>query len=239
MQFNEVTNWIKYDRQANDALSGTLREMGQTRFINMTSGIMDARVSLVLYAGNGNVVKIMPTSFSGDDLVFQMPPISQRRVQTEDRDYTICTYPWLAEHKPCTQEDVEILRKDIGILGMEFIEGDDTPRNLKRLPDREGTLVSIDADTFRISRDGLNHGPELLAAWHEYLTELFPVYRDGTIPRQTKDTNFDFFMNYNREARLSRFDPLAASPIVYLTADGAPTSKKHSFWEIFTKLHHD
>ncbi len=239
MVFNEVTNWIKYDPQAHDALSAALREMGQTRFINMTSGMMDARVSLVLYAGNGNVVKIMPDSFMGEELLFQMPPVKERKVPTEDRNYVIRTYPWIAEHKPCTQEDVEIMRKDIGILGMEFIPGDDTPRNLRRLPDAEGTRVSVDADTFGISRDGLNYGPELIANWREYLAELFPVYRAGEIPRQTADTNFEYVMNYNRESKLSRFDPLAPSPIVHLAADGAPTSPKRSFWEIITRLHHD
>ncbi|MCB1841259.1 MAG: hypothetical protein KDI61_13515 [Alphaproteobacteria bacterium] len=239
MIFNEVTNWIKYDPQANEALSLALREMGQRRFISMTSGIMDSRVSLVLYAGNGHVVKIIPSSYSPKDYVFQMPPISERKVQTDQRDYLICTYPWLAEHKESTRADVEMLRKETGILGQEFIPGDDTPRNIRRLPDAEQTLVSIDADTFTTSRDGLNYGPELLAAWHEYLAELFPVYKLGALPPQTSDTSFDFVMNYNREARLSRFDPLAPSPIVHMTADGAPTSKKHSFWEIFTKLHHD
>ncbi len=239
MIFNQAAVWIKQDPQANDVLGAALREMGQYRFINMTSGMMDSRISLVLYAGNGNVVKIMPDNYQGGEYVFQMPPVSQTKVGTSDRNYLIKTYPYVASHRTMTREDVEMLRRQAGILGQEFNPGDDTPGNLKNLPDAEGTLFSIDDDTFTMAHGGLNYGPELLVAWKNYIAELFPVYKEGKIPAQTANTNFEYVMNYNREARLSRFDPLAPSPIVYKAADGAPTSQRRSFWEIITKLHHD
>lgn len=239
MIFNEVVHWIKNDREATEALSRSLREMGQTRFVNMTSGMMDSRVSLVLYAGNGNVVKIMPESHVSQEFLFQMPAISETQVRTEDRKYLIRTYPWLSSRQTTTKEDVETLRRHTAILGQEFNAGDDTPRNIMRLPDAEGTLVSIDADTFTTSREGLMYGPEMVQAWKDYVAELFPVYKSGELPRQNADTSFEYVMRYNREARLSRFDPLAPSPAVYIPADGAHTPQRRSFWDLFPKIQHD
>lgn len=237
MMFNETANWIKYDHKSIGALSQALRDMGQTRFINMNAGTEEARISLVLYAGDGNIVKIMPRSYTGPDYPLQMPPISERDVETEDRAYVIRTYPYLTPQK-VTQDDVEYVRRVIGALGLDFNPGDDTPRNLMHLPDKERTLVAIDADTFRETRGGPNYGPELVQAWQDYLAEIFPAYKDGAIPRQTQDTDFRFKMNANHETGLSRFDPLSANPAVYATMDRA-TKPKHSFWDIFTKLGHD
>lgn len=237
MMFNETANWIKYDHKSIGALSEALREMGQTRFINMNAGTEEARVSLVLYAGDGNIVKIMPRSYTGPDYPLQMPPISERDVDTEDRAYVIRTYPYLDPQK-VTQDDVEYVRQVIGALGLDFNPGDDTPRNLMHLPDKERTLVAIDADTFREASGGRNYGPELVQAWQDYLAELFPAYKDGAIPRQTQDTDFRFRMNANRDTGLSRFDPLSANPAIYAPMDRA-TKPKHGFWDIFTKLGHD
>lgn len=238
MMFNETANWIKYDHQSIDVLSQTLWEMGQTRFINMNAGTQEARISLVLYAGDGNIVKIMPRSYSGNDYALQVPAVSERTVETDTRSYVIRTYPYILS-RAITEQDVETMRRTAGALGMEFNPGDDTPRNLIALPDKEGTLASIDADTFRTKRDGLNHGPELVEAWRDYIAELFPVYKQGELPPQTANTKFNLKMNYNPKTGFSRFEPLSDTPVIYARTDGPPAKARHSFWDIFARPGYD
>lgn len=231
-KFNETANHIKYDPQAVGVIDQALREMGQHHLISMNGSLTDAMVSLVFYAGDGNLIKVMPHSYRGDDYVLQLPPISEKLVETDMRAYMVRTYPFI-HSRPTTQSDVELMKRTAGALGMEFNPGDDTPRNLMTLPDAEGTLVSVDADAFRTARDGLNYGPELYRQWQDYLAELFPAYKKGKITEQTAQTDFTFRMNYNAQSHLLRFDPLSANPFVYDLNDSKPPEKRH-WWDIFT-----
>ncbi|MCB9975023.1 MAG: hypothetical protein H6856_05250 [Rhodospirillales bacterium] len=230
--FNETASQIRYDHQAVRAISEALRDMGQRRLISMNGGLREAMVSLVFYAGDGNLIKVMPTSFKGGDYPLQLPPVSERKVETDVRSYVIRTYPYI-QSKEVSNNDVLLMKRTAEALGFEFNDGDDTPRNLMTLPDRDSTLVSIDADAFKTSRGGLNYGPDLYEQWLEYLSELFPAYKEGEISRQTNETDFTARMKYNRESGLARFDPLSQTPIQYIRNDQSPAPKRH-WWDIFS-----
>ncbi len=233
MMFNETAFNIKHDPQAVPAIADELRRMGQRRFINMTSGTQDARVSLVLYAGDGIVTKIMPDSYSGTEHPYQLPAITSSLVETEDRQYRINTYPYVPSRGE-TKADVEEYREIMGELGLKIHEGDDTTRNLRRLPDNDGTLVGIDADMFSTMRGGLQFDDELQQAWFDYLAELYPMYEHG-IPRQTSETSFAIMSPHDRNAKLLGFDHTCEDPIIRLheNAPKAEQSGGRSFWSYF------
>lgn len=230
--FNATANSLKIDHQAVVALQEELRNMGQTRFLNMTCGIEDSRESLVLYAGDGNVIKIQPTSIQGGDFIYQIPPISQRIVHTDLQSYSIETFPFITSRGE-TIEDVKTLQHNAQILGLNIHDGDDTPRNMRKLPDGMGTITSLDRNTFSVARSGLNYGPETLQAWHNYLAQLFPIYKIGEIPKQTPDTNFAYIMNYDHNHHIQCFDPLSQNPITYAHDDKSTSNTKRSFWSFF------
>ncbi|MCL4678837.1 MAG: hypothetical protein KJ017_09630 [Alphaproteobacteria bacterium] len=179
-----------------------LRDMGQTKFVQMTRKSADAMVSVPLYAGNGIVVKIIPQNYADRSTcsLFKLPPISVDTVEGKHCDFQIKTYPWLSP-RGVTQASINEMRSLLSGVGLTFNENEDTPTNIHRLPDKSGTLISVDEDIY--------HGrltiPQLSEAWVDYVRSIFPIYEEGRIPPQTKDTDFSFVSIHNPAARSLEF----------------------------------
>lgn len=176
--------------------------MGQTKFVQMTRRSVDAMVSVPLYAGNGIVVKIIPQTYSDRSTcsLFKLPPITVDTVEGKHCDFLIKTYPWLSP-RGVTQASIDEMRSLLGGVGLIFNENEDKPRNIHRLPDKHGTLISVDEDIYH----GALTIPQLSEAWVEYVRGIFPIYEEGRIPPQNEQTDFSFVSIHDRQAETGEF----------------------------------
>ncbi len=199
--------WIYHDPQ--QKVIKALAEMGQTRFINLARSYQDSRVALALYAGNGIVAKIIPADhLPTSRAIYYLPAIKRIDVQTERQKFKIKFYPWVSG-RDVDEKSVERLGAKIADLGLSFTEGDGHPRNVHCLPDGRRTLVGIDSYMYRGTVEDLT----LIDAWHAYIHELFPIYKTGEIPPQTKDTDFSFFSIHDPNTDLWNFDHREPNPV--------------------------
>ena len=189
MGLNESVRRLERDYDSLFKVQSLLREMGLRQFVPLVKKSADAMISLPLYAGNGIVAKIIPQRYSdiSRSVLFKLPPITVDTVEAEDTDFLIKTYPWISP-RGVTRESVENMRQVLADLGLKFNENDDQPRNLHRLPDRNGTLISVDEDIYH----GNQLDPVLSDAWLDYIYSIFPIYEEGTIPPQNDKTDYSF-----------------------------------------------
>jgi hypothetical protein len=186
----------------------TLRDLGQFRLINLSRSYEESRIVLAFYAGDGIVIKVIPEDFLGDsNVIYHLPAITARRVGIEkNRDFIIKAYPWLKSDN-ITAQDINVLKSKLAEIGLTIIEGDDSPRNIRRMPDKQGTLVGIDSAMYYNPQDNGAITAELTDNWHAYVHKLFPVYQQRQIKPQNEQTNFDFVSIHDRGAENTRFKP--------------------------------
>jgi hypothetical protein len=204
LPLNQSVRLLEPDEQAILDINRVLREMGQTQFITLARKSTDAMISVPLYAGNGIVIKIIPkgySSLSHTDF-FKLPPISVDSVEGKREEFLIKTYPWLSP-RGVTQRNVEDMRTMLTAVGLKFNEQDDQPRNIHRLPDKNGTLTSIDEDIYH---GDISH-PELSEAWVDYVHSVFPIYQQRRVPPQNDQTDFSFVSIHDRRAEQYTFQP--------------------------------
>lgn len=202
MGLNESVRRLERDEEAVFAIQRLLKEAGQTRFVPLVKRSPDAMISLPLYAGNGVVIKIIPQSYSDNSRcsLFKLPPITVDSVSGKDHDFLIKTYPWLSP-RGITRESIEHMREVLGSLGLKFNDKDDQPRNIHRLPDKNGTLISVDEDIYH----GNLINPLLSDVWLDYVHSIFPIYEEGVIPPQSDKTDFSFVSIHDRRAAQYNF----------------------------------
>lgn len=203
---NATTFVFNRDYKAKQAVVTQLREMGQTHLINLSHKYTDGAIALPFYAGDGIVAKVMRHSdYDKSRPIYNVPAISSEKVDTEYDTFVINTYPWIPGGY-VSQDDVEELRVKMQSVGLDFSEKDDNPRNFHRMPDAHHTLVGIDADMYTWAKNGNIQPTALGAAWIEYMETIFPIYKEGKVPAQTADTNFQFRSIHDRESGIIGFD---------------------------------
>ncbi len=231
LTLNDVVKKMQYDHKAQPAILEALRDIGIRRLINLTQKSDQAMIALSFYAGDGIVAKIIPQDhFDKSDPIYSMPPITSQKVTTDDREYIVATYPWIAPGS-VVRSDIEELREILQNQGMDFSENDDSPKNVHRMPDKNGTLVGIDSNMYEDARNGQTIDPELKQAWHDYIEELYPIYKSGIIPAQTQDTNFEFVSIHNEDTVFAGFDASLEDPIIKTPE---PEPAKKSFWDFLS-----
>ncbi len=202
MPLNESVRRLEWDDDTVFEIKKALREMGQTRFVPLARKSSDAMISLPLYAGNGMVIKIIPRTYSDVSVnsIFKLPPVTVDSISGKNGEFLIKTYPWISP-RGITMESVEHMRRQLGDLGLKFNTNDDQPRNIHRLPDKNGTLISVDEDIY----SGSLVDDEFTQAWLDYVHSIFPVYASSEIPAQDDKTDFSFVSRHKREAESYQF----------------------------------
>jgi len=212
---NVVSSRLERSIEDIRAIAKKIKDMGQSRHINLTHRYDEGKIVIALYAGDGIVTKIIPPDFFDEtEPVMSMPAITSELVDTGKNEYLINTYPWLAP-SPVTSETVITLQNDLDQLGMNYIDGDNHPRNIHIMPDRMGTLVGIDSDMYRVDRDGPASTQDMQRMWREYVESMFPVYKVGYVPRQTDDTDMNFISAHDPDTGIVTFDPAQDNPVIY------------------------
>ncbi len=222
---NVVAKRLEKDVDDRLILANHMRDMGHSKLINLTHRFNEGRVVMPFYAGDGIVTKIIPADyFDETEPVLAMPCITSDEIRTENHKYLINTYPWVP---PALEgrDIVEDLRAIITPIGMDYTDGDAHPRNVHALPDGLHTPVGIDSYMYVIGNHAMAVSGELKEAWYDYLEALYPVYANGTVPKQSEETNFDFISIHDQDAGLRTFDPQQANPIIMNDQETAPRKK--------------
>lgn len=231
LTLNDVVKKMVHDHESQPAIIDALKDMGIRRLVNLTNKSSEAMMALSFYAGDGIVAKIIPAdSFDKSDPIYSMPPIEATKVTTDNREYIVATYPWIPSGN-VAQQDVEDLREILRNQGMDFQLNDDSPKNVHRIPDQNGTLAGIDSNMYEDARNGNATSPELKQAWREYVEELYPIYKSGIIPSQTENTSFEFASIHNEKAKFAGFDANVEDPILKVPE---PKPAKKSFWSFLS-----
>lgn len=231
LTLNDVVQKITHDHKAQPAIIDALRDMGINRLGNLTKKSDEAMIALSFYAGDGIVAKIIPADyFDKSDPIYSMPPITSTKVTTDDREYIIATYPWISSGG-VTQSEIEELREILRNQGIDFSKNDDSPKNIHRMPDKNGTLVGIDSNMYENANNDQTINPDLKKAWREYIEEIFPIYKSGVVPAQTESTSFEFVSIHNENATFSGFDANLENPIIKTPE---PKPAKKSFWSFLS-----
>lgn len=206
MPLNHSVMLLERDENSAIAIKEALDEIGQRKFISLARSSQQSRMALAMYSGDGLVTKVIPANFLSHttDIIYHLPSISTHFVEGKNNNFIIKTYPWVSPGG-VTDFDVETMRSIVRNVGLEFTGGDDKPKNVHRMPDFNQTLVGIDSDMFKPGVDGVRINDEMRQAWHSYVWDLFPIYRDGMIPAQTSDTDFSLVSRHDRSAEKKSF----------------------------------
>lgn len=232
LTLNDVVKKMEYDHKAQPAIINALKDMGIRRLVSLTNKSSEAMMALSFYAGDGIVAKIIPAdSFDKSDPIYSMPPIEETKITTDSREYIVATYPWIPRGN-VAQQDVENLRKTLRNKGIDFQLNDDSPKNVHRIPDKNGTLVGIDSNMYENARNGQTINSELKQAWRDYVEEIYPIYKSGITPAQTQNTNFEFVSIHNENTKFAGFDADLDDPIIPMS-EPKPTHK--SFWSFLSR----
>lgn len=122
------------------------KELHMNQFISLVPNARQANTAVVLYAGDGIVLKITDSSFLPEKfLPCQLPPLRRYYVN----GFTVEAFPWL-DTRAITKKDVEAMRTELGTYGFSFSAGDDRPENLGRLPGGECAILDGDAIKFTL-----------------------------------------------------------------------------------------
>ncbi|PCK00489.1 MAG: hypothetical protein COA45_01535 [Zetaproteobacteria bacterium] len=232
LKLNDVVKKMEYDHQAQPAIINELKNMGITRLVNLTQKSDQAMIALSFYAGDGIIAKIIPRDYFDDsDPIYSMPPITSTKIETDDREYIVATYPWIAPGG-VTQSEIEELKETLKNQGMRFSENDDNPKNVHRMPDKNGTLVGIDSSMYQSTYKGKTQSPEIKQAWREYIEDIFPIYKTGIIKPQTESTSFNYISIHNSQMTVAGFDADLDNPIIPMPE---PKPAKKSFWNFLSR----
>ncbi len=193
MTLNDTVRRLESDPEAVMLLKKAISEqIGQDTFVNLTNSSKQAMTAIALYAGDGIVTKIIPRSAlaMSTDVIYHLPAVTTLEVSSEQNDFVVKTYPYV-DPSNVTQSQVDEFGEVIALAGMKFNNGDGMPKNVHRLPDANGTFIGIDSNMYGYGEEGSLITDELRQAWMDYIYELYPIYENRVIPRQSDDTNFD------------------------------------------------
>lgn len=226
---NEVTKRLNADPRLALRVTDHLKSMGQHHLINLTHTYDEACMALAFYAGNGIVAKVIPEDFFDHSKpVYQMPPITYDRIANDDEcsGLIVATYPWLAQSL-ITMRDLDQHQITINSLGMDFGNGDKSDKNFRRIPDRNGTITSIDSSAYKGVNNGKTTPPHAYTAWHDaYIPEIYPIYKTGEILPQDNKTDFTFKSIHNPNHGIAGFDHTKENPIIR-----AAPKPQRTFWQ--------
>ena len=200
MSKNATTRILERDYNTQSNIIRKIRELGFTNLINLTGKNEDASIALAFYAGNGLVVKVIPKDkLPHQEMIYHLPSITTHTVKSDNTGtLVIKTYPWL-NGKKLSQEDVEKFRTKLNEIGLNFTNGDDAVRNIKRLPDQAGTLIGIDSNMFT----GNTVDQDAIDQWHNYIHSMYPIYiqagDSNEIPEKYLTENHDYMSLHDNE----------------------------------------
>ncbi len=184
-----------------------LRDLGQSRFINLSRNYLNSATVLAMYAGDGIVAKVIGERELShvNDVIYHVPALSKEVVEGRDERFHIRLYPWIPPGN-VDQDVVNTFAQTLRRYGLEFNAGDAHPKNVHTLPDLKGTRVGIDSHMYHASKSGVNIPDDVLDAWHRYLHALYPIYDAGKVPPQTPETSFAPKSLHDPNAGLISFD---------------------------------
>ncbi len=202
---NAMVALLNADWRAEAQITSAIKAMGQHHLVNLTHSYEESAMSLAFYAGDGIVTKVMRASeHDKSQPIYNVPEISSTRLETELDNVVINTYPWVpGSFTP--EHEIEQLRTKMQTVGLDFSNGDDQPRNFHKMPDKQGTLVGIDASMYTSAYNGKQHPEELKQYWRQYMETMFPVYREGVTP-QSAETSFAFRSIHDRQTGIHGFN---------------------------------
>ncbi len=192
-----------------------MKDLGHRRLINLAHSYEQSRIAHAFYRGDGVVVKVIPEDYLGaPNVIRHLPSITSHSIKAGDRGFRIKTYPWLAG--TVTQEDIEDFRAELLPLGVAFVKDDDHPGNVRRMPDKNRTLVGIDSFMYEFDPANRKITQEMEDAWHKYVHRLFPIYDESSIPAQTEHTDFNFVSAHDPNAVTATYNiaPVTTMPYV-------------------------
>lgn len=213
------------------AVAKTFAQMGQRRFINLARKSSDSNIAWALYGGNGLVFKVIPEDYANrsKSYLYTLPPITSTPVKSVDRGYIINTYPYIKNNN-VTEEDVEYMRGVIANAGLNYSPGDDAPRNLRRMPDKDSTITGIDDDMYSRKQGTAKQPQAIQELWTEYVHALFPIYKTQQIEPQNNSTDFSFISIHDENSHVIGFDPQSGAKFKQELA-----KPRTSLWSIFSK----
>lgn len=208
MSLNDTVRRLESDPDAVMLLKKAISEqMGQDKFINLTSSSKQAMTAIALYAGDGIVTKIIPKSAlaMSKDVIYHLPAITTINVSTDKNEFVVKTYPYV-DPSNVTQDQVNEFGEMLSAFGMKFNNGDGMPKNVHRLPDADKTFIGIDSNMYSYGEEGSLITDEVRQAWMDYIYELYPIYENREIPEQNENTNFDFISLHDPSVAEHSFD---------------------------------
>lgn len=198
LSYNATVHQLRGNFNAQRAIASHLNDMGLTRFVNLTHKTDDSRIALAMYAGDGIVVKVIPTNYMGaPNAIYHLPSITKNLVTSGDESFYVKTYPWVAGGYVSENDIAKFKKEQLEPVGMSITDGDDTTRNIHRMPDKKGTMVGIDSAMFRVTPGAISS--ELEKQWHRYVHTLFPIYDEASVRPQTRETDFSYLSLHDRE----------------------------------------
>lgn len=177
------------------------------RFTSLVPNARHANTAVVLYAGDGIVVKITDRDFVPEKFMpCQLPPLRRYYVN----GFTVEVFPWLDTHA-ITPKDVDAMREELKTYGFEFKAGDDRTENLGRLPD--GTCAILDGDAIKFTL----HEREMMDVYRwmfDIFKELDPLYttepvngdKEIALVSENPDFNLRFSPLIKNTSRIEQID---------------------------------
>ena len=187
---NETVFRLNRDLFTQIEITNILAKEGLHRFINLAEG-GQAQISLALYAGDGIVVKITPSSsLPVDPLPRVLFPFAKSLVTESEKAgrFVIEKFPCLSVSK--SMQDVADVRADLAKHHLVFASQDDRPNNIGRLAD--GSLAVLDGDAVRHAPEmGRNSLSAALRDWQTHVSKVYPDLYSGTyLYSQSDKTDF-------------------------------------------------
>lgn len=228
---NEVTLRLNRDLKARDALVRAMSDMGLNKLINLTTCYDDARISLVFYAGDGVVAKVIPQNYFDDsNPIHSLPPVTMQKIDAGEftgQGFIIATYPYLTDAY-IPESRFKQHEAYMNEFGLTADKNETDIRNFRLLTDAAGTITTIDAQVYMSAHNGNTLPQKTRDAWREYLSLMYPMYKSGVIPAQSDKTDFSFRSFHDRTVNLQGFDARRPDPII--TAPQANKKKDAGFW---------
>lgn len=104
-------------------------------------------------------------------------------------------------------QDIEIFEQEQLLpIGLKISPDDRHPRNFRKSPDGNGTVLSIDTGSFTSAYNGKMPTAEIRDEFRAYMHLLFPAYQSKEVKRQTADTSFNPFSPFDRNHQVAGFD---------------------------------
>lgn len=175
-----------------DIING-LKNLGQTRFINLVQNPLHAKNAIVLYAGDGVVTKITSADYiCSYQYPLVVPPFKQIYVKTRGMagEFVIENFPFLGEANSVPSNAVQSMNDDLIGFGLRFSDQDGRLDNIRVLAN--GRLAIIDGNAVQDRGDvDAETRRRQSQDWADMLGEVYPrLYKNKHEFRQSGSTCF-------------------------------------------------